>query len=482
MSINFKEHEVLKYFKMINDIPRGSKNEKEISDFLVKFGKDRGFKVIQDDALNVIIKVPGTKGYESLPTMIIQGHMDMVCEKNQGTEHDFLKDPINMIVDGDWLKANGTTLGADNGIAVAYGLALIDGDYNHPPLELVITADEEMGMTGAFAIDPKNITGKYLLNIDTEDEDSVYVSCAGGGRANLTIKLNKINVEKKTKAKISIRGLQGGHSGLNIDEQRGNSNKILGRILNLLRDKTDFNLGSISGGAKENAIPREADAIILTDLSIEELKTIVLREKDIIKSEFEAVDKDLDILIDEIEFSDTAYDNETTNKIIDSIVLHPNGIKTMSMDIKGLVESSINLGVILENEKEIVLRSAYRSSVESLKTLIKDELKVLANLLNIDLTTESDYPGWQYQPESFLRDQLIKSFKKVFNEDPKIKAVHAGLECGIFADKLPDVEMISFGPDIRGAHTPEEKVSISSIEKIWELLINFMENSKENFN
>ncbi len=473
---NIEPKSVLKFFEEISAIPRGSKNEQEISDYLVKFGKDRGFETIQDEHLNVIIKKPAKKGYEHVPSMIIQGHMDMVCEKNQGTVHDFEKDGLKLRVEDGWLKATGTTLGADNGIAVAFALALLDSEnIGHPELEVLITADEEMGMTGAIALDPKLLKSKTLINIDTEEEGELYVSCAGGARGVFGVPVN-FEEEKVEGLHISIRGLQGGHSGCDAHEQRANSNKLLGRVLDRIRTEEDIKLASISGGSKDNAIPREADAVVVGG-NFEKIAKIVDEFNAIFGEEFRVSDKDVKVGVERVEVT-KVMDKESSEKIISTLVLHPSGVKTISLDIEGLVESSLNLGVIITEENRVVYRSAIRSSVASRKAEIINELHAMAKLTNCTFDDGAHYPAWSYRAESKIRDTFEAVYEKINGKKPGIKAIHAGLECGLFDEKFDDIDMISFGPDIRGAHTPEERVNIKSVENVWKYFVAVMEDTK----
>lgn len=470
---------VMKFFEEISMIPRGSKNEKKISDYLVKFGKDRGLEVIQDKFLNVIIKKPATKGYENVPSMILQGHMDMVCEKNQDTKHDFMKDSLKLRVVDGWIKATGTTLGADNGIAVAFALALLDSkDLPHPALEVLITSDEEMGMTGAQNLDVSMLSSKTLINIDTEEEGELYVSCAGGARGVFEVKIKKENVSLNG-LHLKVRGLQGGHSGADIHLQRGNANKLIGRVLNALNNKFDLQLSSISGGSKDNAIPRESDAkFIINNLS--EAKELIAECEEIFKNELRVSDKDIRLEVENVEITEL-FEKKESDKIIQLINLHPNGVKSISLDIDDLVESSLNLGVIITNENSVTFHSAIRSSVLSLKMAMIEELKVLANVLSINFSDSAHYPAWQYREHSKIRDIFEKTYEKINGKKPKIKAIHAGLECGLFDEKFDNIDMISFGPDIRNAHTPEEMVNISSIERVWNYFVEVMKATKENY-
>lgn len=341
-----KSYEAFNFFREMNEIPRGSGNEKAISDWLVKFAKDRNLEVIQDNALNVIIKKPGTAGYESAPTVILQGHMDMVCEKNQGTVHDFEKDPIAFIVEEDTLKANGTTLGADNGIAVAFGLAILDSkEIAHPPIELLVTTEEETGMGGAMNLDPSNLNGRMLINIDSEEEGTLLVSCSGGIRSKMSVPVQYEDVsEQYSTLAIRIRGLKGGHSGMEINKERGNSNKLMGRFLMDLNSVVDFKLASINGGAKMNAIPREADGIILVrEEEVNRVQDKISEWSKIFANELQGIDPDLCLKAEKLDENITrVFSDDSKIKVLRMLFLMPNGIKSMSMAIKDLVQIPLN--------------------------------------------------------------------------------------------------------------------------------------------
>lgn len=470
---NLEPKAVFEYFEEISNIPRGSGNEKEISDYLLNFGKSLGLESIQDKALNVIIKKPGTKGYENAPTVIIQGHMDMVCEKNNGVEHDFEKDPLKLRIVDDYIYATDTTLGADNGIAVAYAMAILaSNDIPHPPIEVLITTDEETGMSGAMAIDKENIDGKILINLDNEEEGYLLVSCAGGVRSTGTINIEKQDIKDKALIKINISGLKGGHSGMDIIKERGNSNKILGRVLKVLSREVKFNIISLNGGSKNNAIPREAEAIISTSINDEETVMNVIKNwNDIIASELRAQDPGVKIEGSiASENLEKEFTDESTSKVLDLLYLYPNGINSKSVDIDGLVESSTNLGVLTTNDTTVEFDSAIRSSVPSLKEEIVLRSKTIVELLGGEFTTTSDYPAWQYNPDSQIREICQRVHKELYGKEAEIVAIHAGVECGLFNEKLGNLDMISFGPNLYDVHTPDEHMSISSVKNCYEYL------------
>ncbi|MGL6098103.1 MAG: beta-Ala-His dipeptidase, partial [Fusobacteriaceae bacterium] len=376
---NLQPQKVMYYFQEISSIPRASKNEKEISNWLVNWAKVRKFSVIQDEFLNIIIKKPASTGYESIPTLIIQGHMDMVCEKNSNTSHDFSNEGINLQVQGDLIKGTGTTLGADNGIAVAFALALLDSDLPHPALEVLITSDEEMGMTGALNLDGSLLTGKLMINLDTEEEGEIYVSCAGGARGEFEIPVHwDILPELSPGYLLKVRGLQGGHSGADIHEQRANANKLLGRVLKELSKSIFYSVGHIHGGAKDNAIPRESEAALFINKDdVNKLQDTIKKMEDIFKDEYRQSDSEIRLEVEKVILS-KVMDNASFKKVLDAITLHPDGINTWSLDIANLVESSLNLGVIIQNENSILLKSAIRGSVESRKFEIIHNLETLS--------------------------------------------------------------------------------------------------------
>ncbi|WP_196001152.1 aminoacyl-histidine dipeptidase [Clostridium sp. 1001271B_151109_B4] len=478
---NLEPKAVFEYFEEISNIPRGSGNEKGISDYLLNFGKGLGLESIQDEALNVIIKKPGTLGYENAPTVIIQGHMDMVCEKNNGVEHDFEKDPLKLRIVDDYIYATDTTLGADNGIAVAYAMAILaSNDIPHPPIEVLLTTDEETGMSGAMAIKKENLKGKILINLDNEEEGYLLVSCAGGIRSTATLNIDEQEIVSKKLIKINISGLKGGHSGMDIIKERGNSNKILGRVLKGLSREVKFNLVSLNGGSKNNAIPREAEAIIAINANDENTAIEVIKNwNNIIENELRAQDPGLKIegSVTDIK-SYKEFTDESTKKVVDLLYIYPNGINTKSTEIEGLVESSTNLGVLTTKDGVVEFDSAIRSSIPSLKEEIVLRSKTIVELLGGKFETTSDYPGWEYDPNSKVRDICQKVHKDMYGKEAKIVAIHAGVECGLFNEKLGDLDMISFGPNLYDVHTPDEHMSISSVKNCYEYLLGILKEIK----
>ncbi|WP_288479488.1 aminoacyl-histidine dipeptidase [uncultured Clostridium sp.] len=478
---NLEPKSVFNYFEEISKIPRGSGNEKAISDYLVSFAKNLGLEVIQDETLNIVIKKPATKGYENAPGVILQGHMDMVCEKNKGTEHDFEKDPLKLRIEGDNIFATGTTLGADNGIAVAYGMAILaSNEIEHPALELLLTVDEETGMTGAMNINAKDVDGKILLNLDSEEEGELLLSCAGGIRSKSTIKVENEKVsEGFTALEVKLRGLKGGHSGMEINKGRGNSNKLMGRLLKGLNDKYDLRLAHIEGGSKNNAIPREADAIFFVPSGdVRNIKEEIVKFEEMFKHELKVQDPDVTIEISEATNNGEAFTKDVTDRVINLLYLYPNGVNTMSKSMHGLTESSTNLGIVSTENGEVVYDSAIRSSVGSLKEEITLRAKTVTELLGGVFTTNAGYPEWEYNPNSKIREICVDVYKRMNGEEPKLTAIHAGVECGLFKERLGDLDMISFGPNLYDVHTPNEHMSIKSVQNVWAYLLEILKEIK----
>lgn len=480
---NITDERIFYHFKEINKIPRGSGNEEQISNYLIEFGKRLGLECIQDKALNVIIKKPASKGYENSPTVIIQGHMDMVCEKNNDKVHDFTKDPIGFIVKDDYIYADNTTLGGDDGIAVAYAMAILeDNTIEHPSIEVLITTDEESGMSGARAVQRENLSGKIVLNLDSEEEGMLWVSCAGGIRTQSTLPIEWINKKGSTKEFVlEVKGLKGGHSGAEIHLGRGNANKIIGRLLREISKEVDLNLISLNGGAKDNAIPREATAVLSIDESKEkELAEIKTRVYEELKNEFGKRDPGLEVaLLGTNVKVEKVFSDDTTSKAISLSYLYPNGINTISAEIEGLTESSTNLGVVITNGNDIEYHSAVRSSVRSLKAEIVERNKCLTEVLGGTFTSNSSYPEWPYKADSKIRDICKEVYSRMYGKEPEVVAIHAGLECGILKERLGDLDMISFGPDIFDIHTPNEHMSISSALRCFEYLLEVLKEIRE---
>ncbi len=471
---------VLKQFYDINQIPRESGNEQAISDFLVAFAKERDLEVIQDKSLNVLIRKPATKGYENKPGFILQGHMDMVCEKNADTVHDFTKDPISMLVEDDHLTADGTTLGADNGIAVAMSLAILDDQtLEHPELEVLVTTDEEVGMTGALNFDSSLLKGKYFLNLDSEEEGEFVISCAGGLKAiiNLPVQKKPINMSGMLLKEVALRKLIGGHSGVEIDKCRANAIKLTGRILCKLDEKVDIHLVDIYGGKKDNVIPRETFFQVVIPESEEDNfnETLDSLGKEI-SNEYRTSDPDIEIVSDTLDSEETVdvIDEEDMESAIFLLMGLPNGIQTMSAELEGFVESSLNIGKIAVEDDHIVYLFAIRSGVRSIKYHITNILEMFASYTKAEFIKTAEYPEWPLKKDSILLDQAIALYKKKTGKEPIVKSLHAGVEPGVFLEKRDDIEAISLGPDMQAVHSPDEWVSISSIQRTYEFLCDLL--------
>ena len=468
-----KSKDVIYFFEQINKIPRGSGNEAAVSQYLVDFAKQRGLLVYRDEANNVIIKKDGTKGKEALAPVLLQGHVDMVCEKREDVVHDFTKDPIKLIFENGYIHADGTTLGADDGIAVAMALAVLDSsDIPHPPLEALFTTDEEVGMLGAAAFDPKLISAKRMINIDSEIEGVFTVGCAGGVKTHSIIPIKR--VESKNKAyKAILSGLRGGHSGIEIHTERGNANKLIFRLYDMLRSNIDdLELAFVQGGAKDNAIPRYAEMMITTSVPADELAELAKAAEKTFLNELDGKDT-LSVSIQPCE-TKFVFDSDSAKRLTAFAALCPNGVQTNNLKL-GMPESSNNLGVVKTGEDRVEFICALRSSVASLKGMHLGALKKLTEICGGTLNTMGDYPAWEYKSDSPLCEFFVKEFKAVYGKDPVVETVHAGLECGLIGEKLPDMDMISIGPNLLDIHTPDERAEIASIERVWNFLLHILE-------
>lgn len=482
---NMKPEKVFKYFEEICSIPHGSHDTKKISDYLKNFADDRSLECYQDSDNNIIIIKEATKGYENSDPIILQGHMDMVCEKTPESTIDFKNDGLDIYVDGDWIKARGTTLGGDNGIAIAMSLAILDSDeYEHPRLEFIATVDEEVGLLGAASIDVSRLTAKKFINIDSEEEGIFTVSCAGGVTVENTLPITYKESEG-IKANLKVSGLLGGHSGIEINKERANANVILGRALNLIADKYDILLIDANGGSKDNAITKLSEANVLfegaTKHSLGEAKEAIADFSKSLTHEFKVTDPDIKIEL-AVEADSTvnikAFDEDSTRRVITYLILTPYGVQHMSKEIHGLVETSLNIGVLKTEENKVSTVYAVRSSSDSRRDMMVEKLKVLTKYLGGKTELSGAYPGWEYMADSKLREQAVEVFEKIYGHKPKIEAIHAGLECGLFAGKIPDLDCISIGPDMAGVHTPDERLSISSTERTFNLLVEILKASK----
>lgn len=471
---------IFRYFSEISKIPRGSGNEEEISKYLESFAKSRNLEYNRDSANNIIMIKEATPGYEDEPAIMLQGHMDMVCEKKKDSTHDFLKDGIKLMVDGDFLHADGTTLGADNGIAVAYIMALLsDENLKHPRIEAVITTDEEVGMHGAKALDLSSLKAKYMINLDSEEEGYLLASCAGGLTATCILPMKRTS-EKGRRISVGIGGLKGGHSGMDIVKNRTNANKLLARLLFDLREKCPYCVLHMEGGYKDNVIPREAFAEIVIEPEQDMYRQICDEIDEIMgiyKKELRSSEPDLNYSVKDLgegEFS--VLHPVSFEKLLFLLIQLPYGVQVMSSDIEGLVESSLNLGILRLEEEQAVVCNSVRSSKSSYKKYIRDRLDYLVSFLGGDFIVRSEYPAWEYAKESKLRDHLQKHYKQMFGREMKVEAIHAGLECGLIAEKLPGLDIVSIGPDMNRVHTIEERLSISSAIRVYQFLEQVIED------
>ena len=479
VSENLEPKKVFYYFEEICSIPHGSGNLDGISSYLARFAQDRGLFHVRDASNNVIIVKEASAGYESVPPIILQGHMDMVAVKKNDCDIDLEKDPLRLKVEGDLIRAEGTSLGGDDGIAVAYILAILDsGDIMHPRIEAVLTTDEEVGMEGATAIDLSMLCAKRMLNIDSEEEGILLTSCAGGMRTDCHIPVTRETDQGGIFLKVSVGGLLGGHSGTEIDKEHSNAIKLLGITLQQIHSKIPFKLADINGGEKDNAIPREASAVVCIAKDnrndfIEELKRIETEEKNEKKSK----EKHLCIKAEEAECSaESVMDNNSTDRVLAFLVLLPNGVQAMSADIEGLVETSLNVGILRTCDSEVIASSAIRSAIETAKHKVNLQLQTLTKTFGGYTETHGEYPGWQFDPESKLRSDMVRIYRELFGKEVRVEALHAGLECGIMISKIPGLDCVSFGPDIFDIHTTEERLSISSTARMWDYLLEILKS------
>jgi len=477
-----KYKEIFEYFEEISAIPRGSGNERAISDYLMAFAERHGLKAFRDAALNVVIKKDAAPGYEKAPTVIIQGHMDMVCEKNRGVLHDFEKDPIRLRREGDMLYAEDTTLGADDGIAIAYALALLASkDIPHPAIEALMTVDEEATMSGAHNLDVSCISGKLLINLDSEEEGKFLVSSAGGRKARVVLPIVwEAAPENMSAYYLRIDGLKGGHSGLDIDKGRGNANKLMGRLLSDIDESFGISIAAINGGMKSNAITRECEAVVLVnEEALGNINKKLDEWNETFQNELRASDSGVRVSMEKAEYEATRFFSKATWKnVIAMLMILPNGTQSMSMEIKGLVESSTNLGVVATKEDEIFFYNEIRSSVMSLKLSIFNQVRTIAGKLGGRVEVDSDYPEWTYNPDSKLRTVFFEVYKRMYGKEAEMIAMHGGLECGVFMSKIKGLDAISLAPNLFDVHTPGEHLSISSADRVWEFLLETLKEMK----
>lgn len=470
--------EVFRFFEEISQIPRGTYNTKAVSDYCVNFAKERGLEVIQDEWNNVIMKKNGTAGYENSEPVILQGHLDMVCEKTADSGHDFMKDPIKLMVEDGYVTADGTTLGADNGIAVAMVLALLDSDtIPHPPIEAVFTVDEEVGMNGAMNIDLSPLKGTMLINLDSEEEDVLTAGCAGGFRFVCQIPVEREVMSGKG-AEIEICGLRGGHSGVEIHKQRGNANKLAGRLLCHLRHVAEYALVETNGGSKDNVITL-ANKIKIAAKDLAPLKAAVAEMEAAWKVEFGADEPGLAVKFTELEDADYQVMTEASaKKVIAFLVNCPNGVDEYNRSLPGLVETSDNLGVTETEEGCVRFMVLTRSGTASKLEEFKEKYRCLANLVGGSYEFNSEYPGWMFKEQSKIRPIVLDAFEHIYGKRPEVTTIHAGLECGLLSGHKPELDCISFGPNMIGVHSVEERLEIASAARIWEALKEIMKQCK----
>lgn len=466
------------HFADLNSVPRASKKEEQVIAFMEAFGKKLGLDTVVDTAGNVIIRKPASKGMENRTTIVLQSHLDMVHQKNADTDFDFAKEGIKMVLDGDWVHADGTTLGADNGIGVAAIMSLLSStDIPHPPLEALFTIDEETGMTGAMALQGGMLEGKIMLNLDTEDDDELTIGCAGGVDVTATGVYPAEDVpDGMSSFRIGIRGLTGGHSGMDIHKGRGNANKLMNRLLYQADQKLGLRIARIDGGSLRNAIPRESFATVLIPDSQEgPFRQWIAAQQAVLQEEHHTTDPGLNVIVEAAESPSQVLGEDFQYDLLRACYACPNGIYRMSPDIPGLVQTSNNLARVLVEDGSYTIMCLTRSSVESEKFDLAEAIRSTFELIGADVAFDGSYPGWTPRPEAKIVKLMADLYRKRYKEEPKVNACHAGLECGILGTNYPKMEMISFGPNIRGAHSPDEKVQVSSVQKFWGFLLETLE-------
>lgn len=472
---NIEPQIIWKNFSKLNAVPRPSKKEERVIAFIKEFGENLGLETTVDQVGNVIIKKPATPGMENRKSVVLQSHLDMVCQKNNDVNFDFETEGIKMEVDGDWVKAKGTTLGADNGLGVATIMSILESsDIPHPAMEALFTIDEETGMTGALGLKPGQLTGEILLNLDTEEDDEIDIGCAGGVDVTITQNYGTEDVKGQI-VRLEVKGLQGGHSGMDIHKGFGNANIILGRLFYSGLAKQNIQLISVDSGGLRNAIPREGVALISVRNAQEFIEEVTVLKKEILE-EFATVEPGLQINIENSTTSDKAISEEDSKKVILTLKALHNGVYRMSPDVKDLVEASNNVARVELKGGELKILNLTRSSVDSSKYSVAEQLKSVAELAGMNVEFSGSYPGWKPKPGSEIVQLMEKIYTEKFGEKPHVVACHAGLECGIIGANYPEMEMVSFGPTIRGAHSPDEKANIPSAQKFWSFTKDILAN------
>lgn len=465
------------HFADLNSVPRPSKKEEKVIQFMLDFGKKLGLETYKDEVGNVLIKKPATKGYETRKTVVLQSHLDMVCQKNNDTNFDFETQGIQMLIDGDWVKANGTTLGADNGLGVASIMAILESKtIEHPAIEALFTIDEETGMTGAKGLKGGILKGEILLNLDTENDDEIDIGCAGGVDVSASRNYEQEEVGNNVTAlKISVKGLKGGHSGMDIHKGLGNANKIMNRLLFDGFENYGLRIASLKGGGLRNAIPRESQAVVVIDTISKEAFELDFKEM-VSDIENEYPNESLVISVEETQIPKFVMDLGVQEGILRAIYTAHNGVYAMSKTIEDLVQTSNNIANVLIDEGVISVKCLTRSAVESSKFDLANALRSAFELAGCEVTFSGSYPGWEPKADSPILQVLSSKYETLFGEKPRIVACHAGLECGILGQNYPKMDMISFGPTILGAHSPDERASISSVQKFWKFLLEILKN------
>ena len=468
---------VFHYFEELCAIPHGSENTKAVSDWCAAFAKARGLEYHQDALNNIIIIKEAAPGYEGAEPVILQGHLDMVCEKEAGCPKDLEREGLDLEADGDFVTARGTTLGGDDGIAVAMALALLDSrDLPHPRLEVVLTVDEEVGMLGAAALDVSPLRGKTLINLDSEEEGVFTVSCAGGNRTECILPVKR-EPFSGTVLTVTVGGLTGGHSGTEIHRGRANANVLLGRCLRVVSARTQLRLGAAAGGSKDNAIPTESRAQIV--VSDEAAARAALGELEAaLRREYRTTDPELFLRAEPSQWEGNPMDRTSTERAVCLLTCLPNGVQAVSGDIPGLVQTSLNLGILTTGVEELRACFSVRSSLGSQKEALKDRLTCLTQALGGRSQYSGDYPAWEYKEDSLLRDRMVQVFREQYGRAPKVEAIHAGVECGLLAGKIPGLDCVSIGPDLLEIHTPRERMGISSVQRVWAFLLEVLKRSK----
>lgn len=468
---------VFHYFEEVCQVPRPSKKEEKIRAYLLEFAKKHGLAAKTDEAGNVLIEKPASAGKENLKTVVLQSHMDMVCEKNKDTEHNFETDPIQTYVDGEWLRAKGTTLGADNGIGIATQLAVLASeDIEHGPIQCLFTVDEETGLTGAFALKEGFMNGDILINLDSEDEGELFIGCAGGAGTTAQFPCPMTAApEGYFFFRVAVKGLTGGHSGDDINKNRANANKLLNRFLVQLMEKYDLRLYEIDGGNLHNAIPREAHAVCAVPMKDKESVRVDLNVYlSEVENEFAVTEPNLVMELESESPRAEVMEQEAMKKFLLSLYAVHNGMYAMSQDIPGLVETSSNLASVKQRDGKIVVVTSQRSSILSSRKDMSQMVAAAFLLGGAEVTTGDGYPGWKPNPNSEVLQIAVESYKRLFATEPKIKAIHAGLECGLFLEKYPSLDMVSFGPTLRGVHSPDERMLIPTVDKFWRHLLDVL--------